>query len=393
MTVTEPTHQAAVARLKGYLERDPDNWNLRADLFDALLGSGDWEGARAQLGHALERLPDDAGWLHRQAMLHLAQGQYAEAQGVLESLLARGLDAPAIRHNLGYALFGQGRWEAARDVVAPLLALTEEGAGAALALWLRCQHQLGGLEEGLETLKRFQSERRVSPDAVGVGSLMALDEGLMDEARKLSDGALAEKRDQLEALATRGTLLLAVQDAKGAQEWFGRALRVNPGDGRSWSGLAFARMLGQDLRGALEAFARAAQAMPEHQGTWIGYGWCQLLIQDPVSARATFERAVEIDRTIAEPHGGLAAALARLGDKAGALTEIEVAFRLDRANLSAHYAQAVLSGEADNPEAFRRFATKLLSDRPVGAVLPQVGTLADLVLGRRSPTSRPPPSS
>jgi tetratricopeptide (TPR) repeat protein len=365
MSGTRPEREAALARLKGYLERDPENWSLRAEVFDAALAAGDRERAREQLDLALKGRPDDAGWLHRQAVLLLAQSEYAQAQSVLEALLARGLEAPAIRHNLGYALFGQGRWEAARDTVAPLLGAQDEGA-ASLVLWMRCQHLLDRLDEGLEAFRRLQSQRSVSADAWGVASLMALDAGQMEEARSWSDRALKEKGDQLEGLATRGTLLLAMQDAAGAAEWFEKALRVNAADGRSWSGLAFARMLGRDLRGASAAFAKALDAIPEHLGTWMGHGWCQIMAQDPGAARVTFERALEVDRNIGEVHGGLAVALARLGETALARHEIDVAMRLDPTNLSARYAEAVLSGEADDPKAFLGLARRIMAEHPVG---------------------------
>jgi tetratricopeptide (TPR) repeat protein len=380
-----PVGDAVLARLKGYLERDPENWALRADYFDAALAAGERALARALVAHALERRPGDAAWRHREAMVLLAEARYPEAQGVLEALLAQGVDAPAVRHNLAWALFAQGRWESASDAVAPLLDVADEGAAGAPALWLRCQHRLGRLAEGLTEFRRLRAVRELPPDALGVASLMALDEGGLDEAGRLADAAIAGRADQLEALAVRGTLRLAEQDAPGALEWFGRGLRVNPQDGRTWSGIAFARMLGLDFQGAVEAFENAVRWLPEHQGTWIGFGWCRLLSRDLAGARAAFERAIGVDRTIAEPHGGLAAALARLGDREGAQRELEIASRLDRTNLSSYYAQAILDGVADDPVAFKALAQKVLSNRPLGLALPNAQTVADLVFrGRRA---------
>lgn len=374
--------EALHRRLKGYLERDPENWGLRAQVFDAALAAGDRDEARAQLAHALARLPEDPGWLHRKAMLLLAEGRHAEAQAVLEALLAQGSDAPAIRHNLGYALFAQGQWERASETLAPLLELADEGAAGAPALWLRCQHHLDRLEEGLATFRRLQAARPLPAAAAGVASLMALDEGALGEALRLSDTALDERPDQMEAMVTRATLALARQDAEVAVDWYGRALRISPDDGRTWAGLGAARMLAQDFSGALEAFARSVRTAPDHQGTWIAYGWCQIFARDYPAARACFERAVEIDRTIAEAHGGLAVALARLGARGEAEHEAEVSFRLDPENLSGNYARAVLSGEADRPGAFLEMAGRVLSRRPTLEGMPGGGTLADLVFDR-----------
>jgi tetratricopeptide (TPR) repeat protein len=379
----DPNGSAQLARLRGYLERDPENWTLRAELFDASLRWGDRAGARQLLDAALVARPDDAAWHHREAFLLLAEGRGAEAQLALEALLARGVDAPGIRHNLAFALFVQGRWAEASEAVAPLLDSADEVAGVAFALWLRCQHRLDRLPEALERFRQLAAARPLTPDAVGVASLIAFDEGAMDEAKALSDAALRARENQLEALATRGTLQLAALDAAGAQECFGRALRTNPGDGRAWAGMAAARMLTQDFRGATEAYARAVQGIPEHQGTWIGYGWALLLVPELQEARRVFERAVEIDRTVAEAHGGLAVALARLGDGAGARVEIEVANRLDRTNLSAGYAEAVLTGDADNLKRFQSLAARLLGDREAGAPFGKGRTLADVVFRRQ----------
>ena len=273
--------------------------------------------------------------------------------------------------------------------LAPLLESADEGAAGVPALWLRCQHRLDHPEEALATFKRLEATRPLNAEAQGVASLLFLDEGEFADARRLSEAALRQRPDQLEALATRGTVFLADQDAAAALEWFGRALRVNPEDGRCWAGLAAARMLAMDFQGAREAFASAVQRIPGHQGTWIGYGWCLLLARDFLGAKAAFERAVEVDRNIAEAHGGLAVALARLGEVDAAKTEIEVANRLDKANLSSHYAQAVLSGLADDPERFKQFAARVLKGRPGIEGIAGGASLAELVMGRPG-RSRPP---
>lgn len=120
-----------VSRLQSYLEADPGNENLRADLFDAALSAGKPEVARAQVEYALARKSEDPGWRHREALLMLASKDYPRAQVLLEKLLAEGQDAPAIHHNLAYALFAQGQYEASRDRLGPLLARPEEGASIA----------------------------------------------------------------------------------------------------------------------------------------------------------------------------------------------------------------------------------------------------------------------
>jgi tetratricopeptide (TPR) repeat protein len=375
---------AVLARLQGYLRQDPDNWSLRAEVFDAALAAGEVQVAGAEVEGALRARPNDAAWSHRRALLLLAGAHHAEAQALLESLIAQGHDDPAIRHNLGYALFAQGQVEACRDTVAPLLGPSEDDAAVAWVLWLRCQHRLCRLNEALEAFLRSSTRRAMSPDAWGVASLMALDAGRLEEARVWSERALQGRADQLEALASRGSVALAQQDAGGALDYFERALKVNGQDGRSWSGLALARMLQMDLAGALDAFGRAVRTMPEHIGTWIGMGWCLSLSHQPEAARDAFERALGLDRNFAESHGALAVALVRIGQAERAKLEIELALRLDPKSLSARYAQAMLRGETDDPAAFLRLSRRVLGQHT--ALGYPSRTLADLVLKKPKQT-------
>ena len=370
--------QVAVRKLQEYVRQDPENWNLRADLFDAALAGGDFETARAQAETALATRPEDAAWRNRRANLLLATRQYPQAQAALEELVAEGHDHPVVRHNLAFALFAQGQLEAACAILAPLLSRSDDDAGSAWVLWLRCQHRLYRLEEAIEAFAAEAPRRRLPPDAFGVASLMAFDEGRLEEARVWSEQALRGRPDQLEALVTRGSFALAEQDAKGALAAFEVALRVNGTDGRTWSGVAFARMLQADLAAADAAFQKAVASMPGHVGTWIGFGWCQFLAKRPQEARASFEEALRLDRNFGESHGALAVALARLGDVQRARGEVEIALRLDPQSLSARYAEAVLNGQADDPAAFLRMARRVLSHVPVGAT-GSGRTLADIV--------------
>jgi tetratricopeptide (TPR) repeat protein len=383
MSRNDGTAAPRLADLQAYLQQDPDNWSLRAEVFDVALASGERDVARAQVEYALKARPGDAGWRHRQALLLLSGAHHAEAQAVLEALVAEGHDDPFILHNLAYALFAQRRYQAAVDILGPLLDGPDDSAATVWVLWLRCQHRLYRLDEALQAFVARASQRAVSPEGWGVASLMALDASRLDDARAWSERALKGRGDQLEALAARGSVALAEQDVKGALGLFERALRVNPSDGRSWSGLAFTRMLQMDLPSALEAFGKAVSTMPDHIGTWIGFGWCRFLSRQPEAARQAFEQALQLDRNFGESHGALAVALARLGQTERAKTEIEVALRLDPKSLSARYAQAMLSGEADDPAAFLRLSRRVLAHVPAPKTGNVERTVADVVFKDR----------
>ena len=366
--------------LLSYLRQDPNNDKLQAAVFDAALAVGEFAEANFQVAHASRLRPQDKAWRHREALLRLAQGKYAAAQEILEPLIGDGGGEPSTVFNLAFATFGLGEIEEASDMAATLRSQPGELGDLAWALWLRCEHRLGHLEDGLAAF--VQAARAASPEASGVASLMALDANRGAEADRWSRETLASSPNQMEALVTRGTLALGEQDVAEATSLFERALQRNRADGRSWSGLAFTHMLRSDFAAARTAFETSVQHMPDHIGTWLGLGWCEVFAGQIEPAKAAFEKALSLDRNFGESHGSLAVVLARQNAVDAARREIELALRLDRRNLSARYAEAILSGEADNPEAFRRLARRVLEQHPAGG--DGTRTLADVVLGPRN---------
>ncbi|WP_390622949.1 tetratricopeptide repeat protein [Ralstonia syzygii] len=267
-----PVQTQRLASLQSYLEADPENVQLRADLFDAALEAGDLEVAGQQVSVVLQKTPDAKPWLHRQAVLCLARKDYPAAQTALEALISMGVNDVAVLYNLAFALFVQGQVEAARDRLAPVVDAAGEVMQPALALWLRCMHHLAQPDEGLRTFDSYASAHTVTEEVLGVAGLMALDAGRTDDAGAWSARALAANANRLEALVVQGSLVLGRQDMAAAQAFFERALAVNQTDGRSWSGLAFTYLLEQRLDLAHKAFHNAVRTMARHIGTWIGLG-------------------------------------------------------------------------------------------------------------------------
>lgn len=371
-----------LSQLQGFLRQDPANIALRADVFDAALAAGDFGEAGYQVAQALHADPADAGWLQRESLLLLAQGHYPQAEVALTGLIEAGHGDPATHYNLAYAQFGQGRHAKAQEALGALRDDPGELGGLAWTLWLRCEHHLLHLEEGLQSFMEALTHRLLPAEAWGVASLMAIDANRLEDAKTWSEHALKVDPDQLEALVASGSLAIGRQAVQPALERFEHALRINPRDGRSWSGLAFTHLLNLDFQNAEQAFKKAVGAMPDHIGTWIGLGWCEFLAQRPQEAQAAFEQALALDRNFGESHGALAVVLAQLGQRERAKNEIDLAIHLDPKGLSARYAQALLGGEANDPTAFLRMARRALAQHP--APFPgehgTARTLADVVL-------------
>lgn len=359
-----------VSRLQGFLEADPDNLNLRADLFDAALADGALDVASAQVEIGERLRPGDASWRHRRGMLLLARRQYEKGEALYTALLEEGRTEPAIRHNLAFAQFAAGRYAAAAQTLGPALDGSGEGAGAAWTLWLRTLHRLGKLDEAFDWFASRSGAGPAAPEVWGVAALIAHDVGKIEEAGAWSRRALAGRPDQLEAVVTQGSLALAAQDPGAALGWFERALRVNPGDGRSWAGVAFVRMMALDLAGAAEAFQRAVQGMPDHVPTRIGHGMCQLAANDRAGARASFAEAVRSDPESSEAHAALALSLHLGGLLDEARRELAEAVRLDPESATARYAQALLQTRPGDAGAVLELARRFVQARPARSTRP-----------------------
>ena len=361
-------------RLQAYLLQDPDNQVLRVDIFDTAMAAGAFDVAERQIAQAQERQFDSAAWQFRQASLRIAQQRFAEARQLLRGLEQTMGAHPSITHNLAHIEFQQQRYAACCELLRPLMAAGAAAAESAMqVLWLRTLHQLGLLEEAWAWVQEQQTVGTLSESAAGIASLIAVDHNDLNAALALSDRALAREPLQMEALVARSSVALAQRDIARARELLARALERNPGDGRAWSASGFAEMLGMNLERARQHFQQALLWMPKHIGTWHGKGWACLMLKDMAGAKQAFDAALALDRNFAESHGGLAVVLALTGDTTRAAEHIELAMRLDKSNLSARYAQAVLSGEAADAQGIQRLAQRLLGQREA----PMGGAMAD----------------
>lgn len=370
---------ARLARLAAYLERDPENLSLRADIFDTALSAGAFDEAQRQVVWALTRNPADFAWRHKLVLLDMARGEWDEARALLGSLEAEGLGGPVVRYNLAYVDFAQGRVADAEAKLGPLVAEAVEQVPESLATLVSCQHLRGAPDEAIATFARHAARVPVSPAALGAASLAAIDADAGASAAAWAEQALRADAHQVEARVAKATLLLGARDAAGALSLLSEVLARKPGDGRVLSTVALAQMLAGQLQAARPLFQRAIEAMPTHIGTWLGYGWCLFFMKDNAGARAAFERALALDENFGESHGAIAVVEAADGHEEAARAAIRRARGLDPRSLAAAYAQGLLDGEAQDTERFIALAQRSLSRH----TMPDGRSLSESVLGRR----------
>lgn len=355
--------------LEGYLRQDPDNRGLLAEVVAVAIESGQL--ARAdELLNRLRRGDGGPNVEHLDGLLLLAQHRFEEAAANFERVIAQVPDASSPRFNLGYALFRMGDFPRASAVLSSLLD-DKNAPPETLAYLMRAMHGAGQPVEAMEAWRRA-GERFSTPQALGVASLASLDANQPEEAARLSELALRTASPPLEAFVVRGTLAVGEGRPEVAEHLLGEAAERSPNDGRVWSAMAAARMLKGDVASALDAFGKATRLLPQHVGSWVAQAWCQTLQREFAAARASLASAMELNRNFAETHGTLAVVDALEGRRPEAERSIEVALRLDANSLSARYAEAILRGDAADPEAVRVLARRLLRGRtelPVAALL------------------------
>lgn len=359
-------------RLEGFLREDPDNSVLRGDAFQVALQCGEWERARAFLTQGQAKQPGDPAWALREGDFWLAQQRYSEARTVLEGLAVLAEPGSPLEkvviQNLAFVDFRQADYASCVARVESLVTGPSQVTSASNVslhqLWVRALHRIGEIEKACAWVAEAERDGRLDPATAGVASLAAIDHEDFAAAQRWAKMALSSQEPPtMEVLVAQASLALAGQDAQTAQQFADQALNINQEDGRAWSARAFADLLKGDLDAAVHDFERALTFMPEHIGTWHGQGWAQVLRRDLPAARVSFEAALALDRNFAESHGGLAVVLALQRQVQAAREHINLAQRLDRNGLSSRYAEAILSGEAQDAQAVQRLAQRLLGGR------------------------------
>jgi tetratricopeptide (TPR) repeat protein len=354
--------QSQLDRFAGYLAQDPDNPDLANEVGQAHLRLGHFSEARDVLVRALTSHPVHPALRSTMASVAMASGQADEAIEILRGLIEGGYDHPVNRYNLAYALLYARRFAEARDQL--MTVVDDPAIPEAPVLLARCLHHLGEMDEAIERLTSFLAKNPGHSDALGTLSLLQLDSMHTQDARCCAEQAIQLNPNDLNALLTLGTLALETQDDKVSTEHFEHVLRRHPKSGRAWSGLGLATMLRLDLPKAMEQLRQAVIHMPDHIGTWHALAWCQITANDLEGAKQSFEKSMEIDRSFAETHGGLAviAALQNRVDEAQKL--IKIALRLDPNSYAGRFAETLLQGKTDPAKAQAEIQKMLAAPLP-----------------------------
>ncbi len=340
---------ARLARLQGFLQQDPDNLRLLADVADAQIQLELLNDARTTLGHTLTLQPTDPQARYGLAVVDLAQQQLDDALRGLQSLMAQGHGQPAVRWTLARCLAALKDWPKAREALAsPGFDELPEGLLDDWALLrIRATHHCGDIDAALDLVHQWQAlcgERGLPLTGRAAWATLLLDAEQTEQAAAvLAQCPASDITSNAELASVAGYVALA--DGQGAQALasFRRSRELQPMDARAalGEGLA-AAVLGQsDL--ALQSIRTATQANPSHLGSWHALAWMQLLDQDIAGAEASIQAAMAQDDTFGESHGALAL-IHVLRDRADdARSHLRTALRLNPRGFNAMVAQWMLA--------------------------------------------------
>jgi tetratricopeptide (TPR) repeat protein len=351
-----------LARLQSFLLQDPHNDSIRSDIFDLALATGNLAAAEEQIDHAAQANVAAPAWEMREANLRIAQRRYDDAEKLLGDLREAAGEHPAISQNLGFIASLSGDYQRCYEEIRPW---NDVEAAAPIEpamqnIWLRCLHHLGKLDVAMQWTEQRQQHSAISPEALGIASLIAIDANNLAKAKEWATQSIQAGAKTVEALLTLSMLALADRDGAESKQYALQVIEYSRNNGRAWSSLGFAQLLMLDIRDARHSLEEAIKLMPSHIGTRHGFGWACLLEKDYVSAQQAFEAALELDRNFGETHGGLAVIAALAGQREAAQEHVRRAQLLDRDGLSVQYAQALLDGRVSDEESIRRFSRELL---------------------------------
>ena len=323
-----------------FLETDPHNVRLLADIANCAYNLGQFEVAERYATTGLTYDPDQTGLLSTKALSILAMGHPDEASKIFKDLMDAGENDPALRYNLAYCYALINQYDEALAVLADALDRYVDFPQM-LHLKMRTLYFMGDLETALQI---GQQAIESNPNDAIVHELMAslyIDESNFAAARHHADLAIRINPNRALAHTSSGTVALGSNDDQAAQMHFNQALDINPKDGRAWLGKALTLMLQKNLSEAESAFHHAIELMPSHLGTYQALAWCQITQHKLQDAENTTKQALAIDDTFSENHGTLAVLAVLQGNHALAKTEIRTALGLDKNSFSGLYAQAL----------------------------------------------------
>ena len=358
----DTTTAARLARFLNFLEQDPHNFALLIDVAALHLALDQVPEAQAMAQKAVGLASDQPQGHALLGLIAARSSDYEAAADALSHAIALGDTAPAVLYHHAYALATLGRFTEAQSSAA-IAATYPNEYPLAPALYIRVLHYLGEIDTAIAFAEALQARGISVPRVAGMLSTLYVDAEDFNKARTASAAALAADDNDMDAHTTAGLLALGDLNAKHAQAEFDRVLATQAEHGRALLGRGLGLLLAGNVAGATAALEKATQVinMRSHLGSWQALAWCYILQKDVDNAESVLQHTLELDRTFAETHGGLAVVALMRGDIDSATQSIKRASGLDSDNYAGKFAQSLLEKMSGNPADAQHLMNQILT--------------------------------
>jgi len=350
--VTGTTREQAIARYEGYVRLDPNNVPLWMALADLYHQAGKFPEALACYDKCLAIHPDHAAARSRSANVMISQHRFAEAEQLLRALVDAAAPDPALMHNLGLAVFYQGRCDEASKAFERARELGLQDPQNLLYNAYSLQRQ-GDVQQAAQLCRDWLAANP-NDNVDGYLAVLEMDNGEMAAAYRRAEEVLQRQADNADAALVASMWCIEQQDVDQAEDHIAKVLQVEPDSPRGWFAKGLVHMYREEHADAIAAIEAALRSTPGHVGTLVTLGWARFAARDILGAQRTFQEAIKHDRNFGEAHGGLAMTLLFLGRVEEARRETQLARRLNPQGLGAIWAQSgllALSGRRELGEA------------------------------------------
>ena len=342
-----------------------DTANIAAELQKTLehafssYREGRLDDAAVQCREVLARLPDEPNALHLLGIVHLMNGEAAEAANTLAAAAQCQPDNAEIHNSLGAALRVSGRLDEAEASYRRAIKLNP----GATQGYFNLGNTLVDARRLADAENCYRTALSVDPhhvDATIALGALAEQTGDTDAAIEwyrqaiLHDTVMAEPHRRLAALLAAG------KDWIPALVHFETAITIDPNDAPTHAekGVALARM--ERFDEAMETFRRALELEPDSPEALGNYASALCQCGEARASLAHFEKALRIDPANADVHANYANVLAALGRTDDAFTHYDQALALDPRHADARSSKAnTLKAQGRSQEALELYDAAL----------------------------------
>lgn len=302
----------AAQYLERAVEKAPDHSQLRTQLALIKLSQGQGAEAMAGLKAAVELDPEAQQPPVLLARLHLASGEYDETIAIVDGLLQKRPEDPALHNLRGAAYFlksnkaGGGSGE--ENSVEANRKMARQSLSKALELDTTFFPAVQNLAQmDLAEGNKDAAERRflnvLNEDSRHEGAMMAvarmaMRNGKVEEAIEWLERAVLMKPESREPGLRLMSLYIDVGDPEKALATVSQLDQLHGDDPVVIEALAKTQLVAGDPSSAVATYSRLSRMLPENAQVHYALGRAQVRAQDVFGARSSYRKALELDPTM-----------------------------------------------------------------------------------------------